>query len=1118
MRQFENAKDLGSLIQPCAGETDIAFARGIVEARNLGSNLFLHETHMKVLQVLQQAEMLTQRYQVVVANPPYMGVGAMNSAIKRFGKDFFALSKSDLFAMFIERSLSLVLKRGAAALVTMHGWMFLSTFSDLRIRLAGTAEFASLVHIGPHGFDSIGGEVVQTAAFVLDNKKPTGRSAPMIRLVEGRSEAQKVEMLVDALETVDSKFKFSVSQRDLEKVPGSPIAYWVSNDFRRCFELQTGLEVMALFRQGMSTTDPVRFEREWHEVSASKFNLDRVDPIMDNDPAAYWYPFNKGGSKRRWFGNMSTVVRYERNGQDLLDLIVEKYPRISDPEFVIKNRKYFFLPSVTYASMGTGSFVARDVPSGCVYSVAGPAIFPKNWDKRVLLALLCAVTTTKFLEAINPTLGFQIIDIGKIPFSKELEDKVQQSVRPIANECVSIATVDWNNFENSWNFSELPLLNSGLKLESVEASWRNWQQNNTAYIRRMRDLETENNRVFIEAYELQNELMPEVSEDQVTLARADAKRDMASFLSYAVGCMMGRYSLDRPELILADAGDGLAEYVAKVGCAMNQLTFPPDEDGIIPVLDGDWFADDIVARTREFLRATFCEAMLRENIRFIEESLGRELRAYFLTDFYKDHLQTYKKRPIYWMVQSPRKGFSVLIYGQVQVTGRISEWVERAYLNNFLLPLADRWSDQVRRLDVWQCESLKSQKRFFEIYVKPFLARGQKVFVIVSDALRFEAAADFASRLQAANRWTADVDALLGTLPSYTQLGMASLMPGEVWAVNAENATVTVDGRSATGTANRAEILRLACDGKATALQSEDFLEMNSKTEGRALMRDHEVIYIFHNVIDNTGDKPRTEAKTFDAVEQAFDELELIIKKVANINGSNMLLTADHGFLFQQDDVRDDDMTPLPQASVWTYQDRRFAIGRDIAEVPAVKVFSAMALGVVGDWSVAFPVSLRRMPLQGSGKRYVHGGISLQEVVIPVVKIHKARNDDTAKVEVELTHVPAKITTGQISISLFQDRPALDKTLPRTLRIGLYSKDDKLLSEVKTHTFDSSQEEARQREIIVLLTLSRVADAFNNRDVYLRLEETVHGTNQVVLYKTHKLKLQKPFASDFDEL
>jgi uncharacterized protein (TIGR02687 family) len=457
------------------------------------------------------------------------------------------------------------------------------------------------------------------------------------------------------------------------------------------------------------------------------------------------------------------------------------------------------------------------------------------------------------------------------------------------------------------------------------------------------------------------------------------------------------------------------------------------------------------------------------------------------------------------------------LYGNEQVTKQISKWAEKAYVNNFLLPLADRWGDQVRRADTWYCEDVKAHRRFFDDYVEPFRAKGQKVFVIISDALRYEAAMDFAQRLRSANRWTADVEPLLGALPSYTQLGMASLLPGKQRAVDGASTNVTVDGRSSVGTDNREQILRATSGPRATTLTAEDFLLLNSKTDGRALMRDHDVIYIFHNHIDKVGDDLHTEGQTFDAVEKAFEDLDLIVKKVANINGSNMLLTADHGFLFQQDEVVEGDMASLPVADEWLYRSRRFALGRGIVANPMVKVFDAASLNVSGDWSAAFPLSLGRFPLQGSGKRFVHGGISLQEVVVPVVKIRKTRIDDATQVDVEILRVPTKITTGQVAISLFQDRPALDKTLPLTLRVGVFAKDGTSLSEIKTHVFDSKDEEARLREISMVLVLSHAADAFNNQEVELRLVKMLEGTNQSVVYKTHSLKLQKPFASDFDD-
>lgn len=456
-------------------------------------------------------------------------------------------------------------------------------------------------------------------------------------------------------------------------------------------------------------------------------------------------------------------------------------------------------------------------------------------------------------------------------------------------------------------------------------------------------------------------------------------------------------------------------------------------------------------------------------------------------------------------------------YGQVNVMEKLAQWVGKNYVNNFLLPLADRWGDAARKLDTWDCSAIPAQRRFFSAFVEPYLGKGQKVFVIVSDALRYEAAAEFVERIQAENRFTAELEAALASLPSYTQLGMASLLPGKELRIDPNTGGAWLDERSATGTENRTEILKRALDGRGTAIQAEKFLELNTKTEGRALAREHDVIYIFHNVIDKTGDAAPTEARTFEAVEQAFEDLIQIVKKVANVNGNNMLLVSDHGFLFQQDPVDDGDGVPFPEAEAWMLKNRRFALGQGVRASGGELVFSAGQLGLPGEWSAAFPAALGRFPIQGSGKRYVHGGFSPQETVVPVVHIHKARSDDTQRVEVEFMRVPSKITTGQVALSLYQESPVSAKRLPRNLRVGVYAKDGTPLSEVKTVPCDLSDEDSRKRETNLVLVLSRAADEYNNTEVEIRLEETLPGTNQVVTYRTHGLKLQKPFTSDFDE-
>ena len=294
----------------------------------------------------------------------------------------------------------------------------------------------------------------------------------------------------------------------------------------------------------------------------------------------------------------------------------------------------------------------------------------------MLLGFLGSNVAFLLLKILNPTLNFQAGNIGDLPVLQSAITRQAAEISNAVDVLVAIARADWDNFETSWDFRYQPLLRPGLKGLALEASWRNWEVQSTAAIRRIQELETENNRLFIAAYGLEGELQPEVPEDQITLARADQRKDIAAFLSYATGCMMGRYSLDQPGLILADSRDSQAEQLAayeeRVGKRLSEVQFKPDPDGIIPVLDGEWFEDDIVARTREFLAVTFPESTVTENLRFIEEALGKDIRKYFCSEFYKDHLQTYKKRPIYWLVQSPKKGFSCLIYLHPPLPGKMT--------------------------------------------------------------------------------------------------------------------------------------------------------------------------------------------------------------------------------------------------------------------------------------------------------------------------------------------------------------------------------------------------------------------------------------------------------------
>jgi hypothetical protein len=659
LTQFEEAATFGSLVLPCVDEATTVLARRAIEAKDLAGQLFLHTTHTKVLRAFDQAEMLCQRYHVVVANPPYMGGAAMNPLLKEFIENSWKTGKADTYAAFILRNITLALHGGAIAMITIPNWMFLRSFADLRKTLLETTAFDSLIQCGR----GVWGSDFGSCAFVLRASSDLDHVGHFKRLSKRQGEVQSNEQIAANFFNARDYPSFTATSRDLRKIPTWPIAYWVSRSFRNVFSRSTALRDIAVPRQGMATTNNGLFLRQWFEVGRSSIGLNQTSEDAASKSGLRWFPYNKGGKFRRWYGNQDYVVNYENNGKTICDYI-DNTPgvKVGSNGRVI-NRESFFKPSVSWSKVTIGGIAFRHFPSGFIFDVAGCSIiFGDEQRALTFLAFLNSKLTDALLAATSPTVNFEAGQLAEVPVIREVIEAVRMDAQRVSSSAIALAKADWNNSETSWNFRDLPLLRAGTKETTLQASWLTWKTQSDAARRQMQELETENNRLFIGAYGLQAEIAPEVAEDQVTLANADVRKDMAGFLSYAVGCMMGRYSLDAPGLILADSSDKVADYLAKVRKPMHQLAFPPDDDAIIPVLEGEWFEDDIVARTRAFLRATFGEATLRENVRFIEESLGKDLRKYFLADFYKDHLQTYRKRPIYWLVQSPRKGFSVLIY------------------------------------------------------------------------------------------------------------------------------------------------------------------------------------------------------------------------------------------------------------------------------------------------------------------------------------------------------------------------------------------------------------------------------------------------------------------------
>ena len=652
--QFEQAKNFGSLIIPKLREP--AETLRVVEARGSDSDLLLKEVQARVVAVLRMAEVLSPQYHVVVANPPYAGLKNLNAAVQRYAKTSFPDSKADLFAIFMERSLRLSVELGLMAMINMQSWMFLGTFEKLRAKLMSFSTILSMAHIGERGFDTIGGAVVSTTAFIMKKAKANGHKGTFIRLVDGRSEHEKSNMLKSAIENKVDGNRFSAATDQFRKIPGSPISYWMTGAAYEAFSHGRALSEYSKGSTGLQTSDSDRFLRLLHEVNASNIGH-------------RWLPFAKGGGYRRWFGNIEHVVNWEDDGNEIKTYVADKYPYLNgNYALVVKNEATYFSEGLLTSRVTTGALSFRHKSSREIYADACTAIFPPN--PSYFLALLNSKLLI-LVRALNPTMNFQASDIEKFPVIDIVNEKIDENVR----NAVRLAKSDWDAYETSSDFTTLPLLSPDQRAETLEASYAALRTHWQAMTDEMQSLEEENNRIFIDAYGLQDELNPEVPIEEITLTcnpayrygvkNSEAGREvrlraetMAELLSYAVGCMFGRYALDKPGLILANQGETLEDYLKQI----PEPRFPADDDNVIPMLDGDWFTDDITERFREFLRIAFGEEHYEENLRFVEQALGKDIRKYFLKDFYNDHVRRYKKRPIYWLFSSPKGSFNALIY------------------------------------------------------------------------------------------------------------------------------------------------------------------------------------------------------------------------------------------------------------------------------------------------------------------------------------------------------------------------------------------------------------------------------------------------------------------------
>lgn len=641
--EMHDAKEYGSLIN--IEMRDWILLRRFAELKNDNGQMQLNlhgeveasETLQKIISI---GEILAQKYEVVVTNPPYMGSSGMGGKLACWVKDNYPDSKSDLFAVFIERIKKMVHLFGYQSMITQHAWMFLSSFEKLRQKLL-SIDTCNMIHLGARAFEEIGGEVVQTTSFVFRNSNIKDYKGEYVRLIEPTTQQGKEDMYLQGIN------RFSAKQDNFSKIPGSPIVYWASKNLLNAFVNVPALSSFGETRQGLITGDNNRFLRFWHEVSTD-------NTALAYDPDMKWYPINKGGDFRRWYGNREYVLNWENNGEEIKNFRDENGKLRSRPQ----NLDYNFRRSLSWSLVTSGGFSVRYFDETFTFNVAGISCFPEDEHLLYLNGLLNSKIVSSITQMLNPTINMNAGDIAKVPVV--ISSKNKKCVESIVTSCISISKDDWDSFETSWDFEKHPLLMVKNKnISTLEQIFNCWQLITEKRFIKLKEHEEELNRIFIDIYGLQKELTPIVNDKDISVRKADLSRDIRSLISYAVGCMFGRYSLDVPGLVYAGGTWDSSKYT----------TFPADEDAILPICDDEYFEDDIVGLFVTFVEKVYGKETLEENLQFIAYALGgkgtsREIiRNYFLNGFYADHVKVYQKRPIYWLFDSGKKnGFKCLIY------------------------------------------------------------------------------------------------------------------------------------------------------------------------------------------------------------------------------------------------------------------------------------------------------------------------------------------------------------------------------------------------------------------------------------------------------------------------
>lgn len=639
--ELHDAKEYGSILTVTPQDWSALYARfaEIKEDIHISREAALRE----LLPLVQTAKALAQKYDVVVTNPPYMGGRNMNGKLLEKICADYPEGKADLYSAFIAKTIAMTFPFRFTAMITQHSWMFLSSFEELRRKLLNV-DFTNMCHLGPRAFEEINGEVVQTVTWVSRNSNVLEYKGNFVRLVSFDSQQNKENAYLNSEAAI-----YHVSTKQFLDVPGAAFAYWLANP--KVFTQGRLLEEVANPRQGLKTLDNDYYIHFWHEVDNDLLCLDAKDADEAKSSKSKWFPINHGGEYRKYYGNNYTVVNWYNDGAEMKANAIRKYNSVTR---TITNIAYYFKEGITWSVLcSQPSF--RWYGHGFIFSNGGQCVVPDQpLNLKYLVGLLNSKVTSYLLNILSPTLGFESGYLKKIPIieNANLKDRIEE----IANENIVYSKNDWDSFESSWDFQRHPLLRN---VSTISEAFNQWQAECDDRFNHLKSNEEELNRIFIDIYGLQDELTPEVEDKDVTVRKADLGRDIRSFISYAVGCMFGRYSLDVDGLTYAGGEWDDSKYTY----------FAADKDNIIPICDDEYFEDDIVGLFVEFVKTVYGADTLDENLKFIADALGGKgqskdvIRNYFLSDFYSDHCKIYQKRPIYWLFDSGKKnGFKALIY------------------------------------------------------------------------------------------------------------------------------------------------------------------------------------------------------------------------------------------------------------------------------------------------------------------------------------------------------------------------------------------------------------------------------------------------------------------------